>query len=122
MKEIESSIVWSLLVKVVSSWVQNLARLYEGVPIAGRIGIKDDMSSSNALWILASQYRIAGVETDGYKSFFSFPQVSPWCFKLLRRRMIHSSIWIKCLKVFPSSTFTHLTLDLSLKALLNFEI
>ena len=65
------------LVMGFSSWSQNLARLYVGVPIADRIRQKDGVPSSNALWILASLYRTPGLEPDGYKSFFSFSEISP---------------------------------------------
>ena len=67
-------------------------------------------------------FRTPGLESDGYKSFLSFSETSPWSSRLLRRHMIHSSIWIKWFKAFPSSTFTLLNLDVSSKILLSLEI
>ena len=45
--------------------------------MADRIGQKDGVPSSNVLWILASPYRTPDLEPDGYKSFFSFSEISP---------------------------------------------
>ena len=45
--------------------------------MAERIGRKDGVPSSKALWILASPYRTPGLEPDGCKSFFSFSEISP---------------------------------------------
>ena len=76
-KEKESFIVSSLLLRVFSSWSQNLAKLQVGVPIADRIEQKDGVPSSNALWILANPYRTPGLKPDRYKSLLSFLEISP---------------------------------------------
>ena len=81
-----------MLVRGFSRWSQNIARLEVGVPIADRIGRKDVSPSSNAWWILARPYRTSYLEPDGYKSFLSFSEISPCFSRLLRRRMIRSSI------------------------------
>ena len=65
-----------MLVRGFSSWSQNLARLWVGVPIGDRIGRKNGVPFFNALWILASPYRTSHLEPNGYKSFFSFSEIS----------------------------------------------
>lgn len=52
--EKESFIIYSLLVRGLSSWSHSLARLQGDFPIADRTDQKNDIQSSNALWILAS--------------------------------------------------------------------
>ena len=110
-----------MLVRGFSSWSQNLARLKVGVPIADRIGRKDGAPSSNASWILASPYKTPGLEPDGYKSFLSYSEISPWSSRLFRKRMIRSSIWIKWFKAFLSSIFTLLNLHVFSEILLSLE-
>ena len=74
-------------------WSEDLAKLLI-VPMFDKIGRKD------VFWlILASPYKIPGLEPDGY--IFSFSEVSAWFSKLLWERIIHS---------FPSSIFTLLNL------------
>ena len=69
-----------------------VATLQLEISIVDRIGQRDRIPSSNALWILLSPYRIPGLEPDGYKPFLSFSEISPCPSRLLRRRMIPSSI------------------------------
>ena len=44
-------------------------------PTADEIGRKDDISPSNALWVLAAPCRTPGLEPYGYKSFFLFQKI-----------------------------------------------
>ena len=90
--EKESFIVYSLFVNGFSNWSQNVASLWVGVPIADKIGRNDGIPSSSALWILASPYRTPGLESDRYKSFFLFSEISPQSSKFLRKCIICSSI------------------------------
>ena len=59
-----------LIVRSLNSWGQNLASLQVDVSIIDKIGRKDGIPSSNALWILTNPYTTPGLESDGNKSFF----------------------------------------------------
>ena len=66
-----------LIVRSLNSWGQNLASLQVDVSIIDKIGRKDGIPSSNALWILTNPHTTPGLESDGNKSFFkSFSEVS----------------------------------------------
>ena len=59
-----------LIVRSLNSWGQNLASLQVDVSIIDKIGRKDGIPSSNALWILTDPHTTPGLESDGNKSFF----------------------------------------------------
>ena len=64
----ESLIVYYLVVTGSSIETKNFERLYVGVPMADKIGLKDGKQSVTILWTLANPYIIPDLEPEGLKS------------------------------------------------------
>ena len=91
----ESLIVYSVVVRSSSTGTKNFARLYVGVPMADKIGLKDG-SPSVTIWLnLAEQYIIPGLKPEGLKSLYCSMEISFLSLRVLRTSVTLFSIWIR---------------------------
>ena len=68
--------MYSLVVWGSSIGTKNFARLYVGVPMADKIGLKDGRPSVTILLTLAKPYIIPGLEPEGIKSLYCSLEIS----------------------------------------------
>ena len=86
----------SLVGRGSSIGTKNFASLYFGVPMADKIGLKDERPSVVILWTLAKPYIIPGLEPEGLKSLYCSMEVS---LRFLRASVTLFSIWIRRFKI-----------------------
>ena len=68
--------MYSLVVRGSSIGTQNFARLYIGVPMADKIGLKDGRPFVTILLTLAKPCIIPGLEPEGLKSLYCSLEIS----------------------------------------------